>query len=268
MTLRTFFKYLDANFKITAPLYNWRHMLNGTVDFEVFKENFLAPTGELAGTIVCVFPCAEKCRVRKIVQAPDGKIRAVCSRRNGDYFFIDIKEIVVYQLDVSALVEAIATVLSSNEFKRPQPFLLPESAIAANDATSKSNNYPIQYVFPFARHYIRKEMDDRTEKWYVDGKLKKIYGPKKKNCLQSKTLNILYDQIGNGWIPHRTFINATGWNEKEYFGKDYYDSGKMQKLLSRLRQKPGVKILFNKERGIKFSEEVVKSHIQSHDHIF
>ncbi|MDD5698882.1 MAG: hypothetical protein PHH77_09735 [Victivallaceae bacterium] len=256
MTLRTFFKYLDANFKITAPLYNWRHMLNGTVNFEVYKENFLAPTGELAGAIVCIFPCSKRCRVRKIVRAPDGKIRAVCSRRNGDYFFIDIKEIVIYQLDVSALVEAIATVLNSNEFKRPHPLLLPESAIVANDEPLKSNNYPVQYVFPFARHFIRKETDEKTEKWYVDGELKKVYGPKKKNCIQSKILNILYNQIGNGWIPHQTFINAIGWNESKYFTSTHDKPGCMQQQLRCLRKHLGVKIIFNKTYGVKFSDEL------------
>ena len=256
MTLRTFFKYINANFKITAPLYNWRHMLESTVDFEVFKENFLESTGELAGTVVCVFPCSERCRVRKIVRAPDGKIRAACSRRNGDYFFIDIKEIVIYQLDVSALVEVIATTLNNSEFKRPQPFLLPESVTAANDETLKSNNYPVQHVFPFARHYIRKETDEKTEKWYVDGELKKVYGPKKRNCMQSKILNILYNQIGNGWIPHQTFINAIGWTDEEYFGKDRNNPGCMQRVLSKLRKKLEIKIEFNKNFGVKFSGEI------------
>jgi hypothetical protein len=258
MTLRTFFKYINANFKITAPLYNWRHMLESTVDFEVFKENFLESTGELAGTVVCVFPCSERCRVRKIVRAPDGKIRAACSRRNGDYFFIDIKEIVIYQLDVSALVEAIATTLNNSEFKRPQPFLLPESVTAANDETLKSNNYPVQHVFPFARHYIRKETDEKTEKWYVDGELKKVYGPKKRNCMQSKILNILYNQIGNGWIPHETFINATGKDEKEYFGLKNIKPGYMQQQLRFLRKHLGIKIIFDSACGIKFPDEVVK----------
>ncbi|MFA7185418.1 MAG: hypothetical protein WC082_11010 [Victivallales bacterium] len=256
MTLRTFFKYIDANFKITAPLYNWRHMLENTVDFEVFKENFLEPTGELAGTIVCIFPCSEKCRIRKIVRSPNGKIRAVCSRRNGDYFFIDIKEIVVYQLDVSALVGAIATVLNSNEFKRPQPFLLPEKITPAGNKTPEFN-YPIQYVFPFARRHIYKEADEKTEKWYVDGELKKVYKRKYIHCLQSKILNILYDQIGNGWVPHQTFMNATGWSYDEYWGTTRNDPGYIQQQLRHIRKFLKLKILFCKEHGIRFSDEVV-----------
>ncbi|MDD5699547.1 MAG: hypothetical protein PHH77_13115 [Victivallaceae bacterium] len=189
---------------------------------------------------------------------PGGRIRAVCSRRTGDYFFIDIKEIVVYQLDVSALVEAIATALNNNEFKRPQPFLLPESATIANNKTPESNNYPVQYVFPFARHFIRKETDGESEKWYVDGKLKKTYKQKNMRCIQSKILNILYDQIGNGWIPHQTFENTTGWNKKEYWGTKDVKSGRMQQLLRHLRKHLNVKIIFSKEHGIRFSEEVVK----------
>ncbi|MDD5728835.1 MAG: hypothetical protein PHV59_09745 [Victivallales bacterium] len=266
MTLKTFFKYIDANFKITAPLYNWRHMLDGMVDFEVFKENFLVPTGELAGTIVCVFPCAEKCRVRKIIHMPGGRIRAVCSRRNGDYFFIDIKEIVVYQLDFSALVEAIATILNSNEFKRPQPLLLPQK-ITSVDNQIPETNYPVQHVFPFARHFIRKETDGANDYWYVDEKLiGQIY--KQRNSRKAKILNLLYDGIGNGWLPHQTFINITGWTKEEYFGKDGYNPGRMQRQLNILRKKLGLKIVFNLGRGVRFQEEVVKSRNQSRKTFF
>lgn len=257
MTLKTFLKHFDANFKITAPLYNWRRMLEGALDFEFFRDRFLLLTGELSDTIVCIFPCSERCRIRKIVNAPNGRIRAICSRNDNDFFHVPVEDIVVYRLDINALVEAIAATFMKNEFKRPEAFLLPE-IIDANDEETPEPAYPVQHVFPFAKRHIYKEADEKSERWYVDGKLKKVYKQKNTRCMQSKILNILYDQIGNGWIPHQTFMNATGKNEKEYFGKKNVKNGYMQQQLRYLRKHLGIKIILNKFQGVKFSDEVVK----------
>jgi len=234
MSLRSFCKYIDEHFNITAPLYNWRHMLDNSVDFKLFKEKFLASTGEHATSIICVSKCTENCRARQIIFDSDEKVKGVCQRRNANFFYVNINETAIYKLEIN-----------------------PMETLKRKDET------PIQEVFPFARRHIHKESDKESEKWYVDGKLKKVYGPKKKNCMQSKILKILFNQMGNGWIPHQTFMNATGWNEEYYYGKNYCDSGRMQKLLFQLRQQLKVKILFSKKYGVRFSEEVVKSHIQS-----
>ena len=233
-------------------------MLEGVLDFDIFRDNSLTITGELSETIVCIFPCSERCRVRKIVKAPNGKIRAVCSRNENDYFHVSVEDIIVYRLDINALVEALAAALKNEGFKRPEPYLLPEISIPVEEEILKPA-YPIQHVFPFAKRHIYKEVDEESEKWYVDGKFKKVYGPKKKNCMQSKILNILYNQIGNGWVPHETFIYATGWTENEYFGKDRNNPGRMQRLLFQLRKKLKIKIEFNKNLGVKFPDDVARA---------
>ena len=185
MTLKTFLKHFDANFKITAPLYNWRRMFEGALDFEFFRDRFLILTGELSDTIVCVFPCFNRCRIRKIVRTPNGKIRAVCSRNENDFFHVSVEDIIVYRLDINALVEALAAAFRRNGFKRPEAFLLPET-IDAHDEEIPEPAYPVQHVFPFAKRHIHKETDEKSEKWYVDGKLKRftsrnthrVYNPK------------------------------------------------------------------------------------------
>jgi hypothetical protein len=228
MSLRSLYKYIDEHFNITAPLYNWRHMLDESVDFQAFKEKFLAPTGEHANSIICASKCPEECRIRQIIHDDEGKIKAECRKRSSDFFYLDINEIAIYKLETKKW-----------------------------EALEIQDKHPVQDVFPFAKHHIHKEVDGESEMWYVDGKLRKVYGPKKKNCMQSKILNILYNQIGNGWIPHETFIYATGWTAKEYWGTKRNVPGYMQQQLRHIRKFLGVKIKFNKGAGIKFSEEVV-----------
>ncbi len=69
---------------------------------------------------------------------------------------------------------------------------------------------------------------------------------------------ILYDQIGHGWTPHKTFYQKLGWKKEEYFGRSG-ETGRMQKQLSILRGKLGLQITFRKENGVRFGETVVKS---------
>jgi len=225
MSLRSLCKYIDEHFNITAPLYNWRHMLDDSVGFKLFKEKFLAPTGERASSIICVSECSESCRARQIIHDSDEKVKAVCQRRNADFFYVNINETAIYKLEIKPL-----------------------------ETLKRKDEIPVQEVFPFARRHIHKE----SEKWYVDGKLKKSYGPKKKNCMQSKILNILYDQIGNGWIPHQTFMNAIGWSNEEYWGVKDLKPGCMQQQLRHIRRHLKLRVLFNAEYGVMFSGEVVK----------
>ncbi len=255
---KSFFNFLAANFIIAAPLYNWRRTLVGPWNFDTFRDYFLTLTGELADTVFCAFPCAEECgKIRKIVKTPNGKLKAVCPRNENNFFYIPVEEIVVYRLNNNALTEAIVIGLMNYRGKSPEPYPLPEKTDKTEEEFPDSA-YPVQNVFPFASRHIYKEIDGESEKWYVDGKLKKVYGSKKRNCLQSKILNIIYNQIGNGWIPHETFMNASGWNENKYFGKNYNNPGGMREILRRLREHLDIKINFSKKYGIKFSDEVVK----------
>jgi len=103
--------------------------------------------------------------------------------------------------------------------------------------------------------WIRKETRLESDYWYVDGEMKKVYHREKRQSIQSRILNILYDQIGNGWIPHQTFLNATGWALNEYFG-DNDDSGRMQKQLFLIRRDFNLEIIFNREHGVKLSLDI------------
>ena len=92
----------------------------------------------------------------------------------------------------------------------------------------------------------------------MNGELRKVYSRENKYSIQSKVLNILYDQIGNGWVPHQTFLNISGWTEEEYWGAKGKKIGRMRQLLRHLRKHLGVNIIFSKAFGMKFAEEVVK----------
>ena len=263
---KTFINNFGANSMLAAPLYNWRRMLAGIWDFDAFRDIFLTSTGKLADAVVCTFPCPEECKTRKIVKTPDGRISAVCIRNENDYFYIPAEELIVYKFNHNALSEIFADTLMNYRGKRPEAFLLPEK-IAPVEENIPEPTYPVQHVFPFAKRHIYKETDGENDFWYVDGEnIGQIY--KRRNSRKAKIINLLYNEIGNGWIPHQTFLNMTGWTEEEYFGKDGYDPGRMQRQLNVLRKEMGLRITTNLENGVKFPEEVVKSRNRSRKTFF
>lgn len=104
---------------------------------------------------------------------------------------------------------------------------------------------------------IARVSDGRDFRWLVNGADKGIFYRQEK-AIKAKILNILYDQIGIGWVPHKTFLQAAGWTRGEYFGSST-EPGRMQKQLTEIRKFLGVEILFRKREGVRFAEGVVKS---------
>jgi len=95
--------------------------------------------------------------------------------------------------------------------------------------------------------------------WVVNGDDKGVFF-KRGRPIKGKILEILYDQIGNGWVPHETFMNACGWSRKRYFGGPN-EAKIIQKHLTDIRNFLGVKVDFSGEQGhgVRFAENVVKS---------
>jgi len=104
---------------------------------------------------------------------------------------------------------------------------------------------------------IARVSDGREYRWMVNGADKGVFY-KQEKAIKAKILNILYDQIGIGWVPHKTFQQAAGWTRGEYFGSST-EPGRMQKQLTEIRKFLGVDILFRKREGVRFTEGVVKS---------
>lgn len=102
----------------------------------------------------------------------------------------------------------------------------------------------------------RKEIDGKVH-WFVNDKNRGCFY-KRKNTKRAKILEILYEEIGRGPIPHKTFMNQTGWSEEEYF-RAYENPGRMQRTLSEIRSFFDVPIHFDKEKGVCFHKSVVKS---------
>jgi hypothetical protein len=94
-------------------------------------------------------------------------------------------------------------------------------------------------------------------RWLVNGEDRGAFY-KRPETLKAKILNILHDQTGLGWIPHKTFLHATGWSHEEYFGSST-EPGRMQKQLTEIRKFLSVEIRFSKQHGVRFAEGVVKS---------
>jgi hypothetical protein len=93
--------------------------------------------------------------------------------------------------------------------------------------------------------------------WVVDGVDKGVFY-KRPEAIKGRILEILFEQIGNGWVPHTTFMHACGWSDQRYFG-DSTEPKLMQKHLTDVRNFLGVKVVFSKKHGVRFAENVVKS---------
>lgn len=102
----------------------------------------------------------------------------------------------------------------------------------------------------------RKKIDEKIH-WIVNGVDK---GPVyvRSDTICAKITEILYDQIGHGWVLHKTFMYACAWKKDEYFPASG-DPGRMQRQLNNIRKKLGVAIDFRKEKGVRFPENIVKS---------
>ena len=102
----------------------------------------------------------------------------------------------------------------------------------------------------------RKEIDERVH-WFVNGE-DKGYVFVRPDSISAKITEILYDQVGHGWVPHKTFMNACAWKEDEYFAASG-EPGRMQRQLNIIRKNLGVAIEFRKGKGVRFAENIVKS---------
>ena len=111
MPLRMFCQYFDDNFELTAPLYNWRHLLEDTFNFESFRKKFLTSTKKLSETIACTSNCTGKCRKRKIVRDGSGKIMAVCTSSVNLYFHLNEDEATTHKLETAKLNEELGNAL-------------------------------------------------------------------------------------------------------------------------------------------------------------
>lgn len=96
--------------------------------------------------------------------------------------------------------------------------------------------------------YVRK--DDGWH-WFIDGQDKGTAGKRELTKIR-KVSSILFDQAGMGWIPHETFMNATGWKPGAYFDQTGH-TGTMQKILTKLRGL-GLKIEFEKDKGVRLGD--------------
>ena len=121
-------------------------------------------------------------------------------------------------------------------------------------AQTKNSNPHIVAVDNIAVGFIKR---DSGWHWIVNG-VDRGRISKRDDSIICKISKILYDQIEFGWTPHKTFYQNTGWTKDEYFGV-HNQPGRMQKQLTILRKMLGVEISFNKELGVRFPENVVKS---------
>lgn len=102
----------------------------------------------------------------------------------------------------------------------------------------------------------RREMADGIH-WFVDGTNKGVFY-KRRNSIRANIIEILFNQISNGYVPHKTFINVCGWTEGHYFGKGS-DVKVIQKHLTDIRNFLGLEVQFRIESGVRFGDNIVKS---------
>lgn len=101
----------------------------------------------------------------------------------------------------------------------------------------------------------RREMADGVH-WFADGVDKGVFY-KRGKPIKGRILEILYNHIGNGFVPHKTFMNACGWTDKHYFAKGS-EANVIQKHLTEIRNFFGVKVLFRIDKGVCFDASIIR----------
>ena len=124
-------------------------------------------------------------------------------------------------------------------------------SVFGREVISFAEEYPMDSVV-IERRNVGEEVH-----WIVNGVDKgKFYV--RKDSKKAKIIEILFDQIGIGWVRHNTFMNACAWTKEKYF-RSSDDPGCMQRQLTEIRNFLDVGIEFRKNRGVRFAENVVKS---------
>ena len=102
----------------------------------------------------------------------------------------------------------------------------------------------------------RKEINEEVH-WIVNGTDNGKYYVRP-DVKKAKIIEVLFNQIGLGWVPHKTFMNTCAWNNDEYF-PSLGNPGCMQRQLTDIRNFLKVQIEFSRDKGVRFAENVVKS---------
>lgn len=116
-------------------------------------------------------------------------------------------------------------------------------------------------VVPEGATVIERVEHGHEVRWLVNGVDRGAFYTRPET-IKARIINILYDQLGNGWIPHSTFQQCTGWTKGAYFGLST-ETGRMQKQLRGIRRFLGVEVVFSKRDGVRIADGVVKSRNQS-----
>ena len=105
-----FWDYLASRYSYVAALHDWRWVMGGDIDFELFQDKYLTPTDEYAGSVICAKQCIA-CGYRRVIELYRGGYEAVCKKWSNDAFEIDPQEVLEYTVLEDELVADIAKVL-------------------------------------------------------------------------------------------------------------------------------------------------------------
>ena len=120
----------------------------------------------------------------------------------------------------------------------------------------KDEQSSINKEFPEELNVLERKVFGEEVHWIVNGVDKGRFFLRK-NVIKAKIIEILYDQIGRGWISHRTFMNSCAWKKHEYF-RSMGNPGCMQRQLTHIRKFLGIQIEFKQNKGVRFKENIVK----------
>jgi len=134
------------------------------------------------------------------------------------------------------------------DLSRKQDTNQTKETFSSKKEVDKSNDIGIKKV--------KLEINENSYRWYVNTKL---ILEKRKSRIRFNFIKTLYDQIGFRWIKHDVFMNMFNWKDLTGYHGSFGKTGKMGKLVSEMRKKLGVDILYDKKLGVCFSDNVVKS---------
>ncbi|MCK4981683.1 MAG: hypothetical protein KAS17_02105 [Victivallaceae bacterium] len=104
-----FWTFISKRLGAKAPLADWRLKLGNERNFEKLQKNYLTPTGDMSGLIMCPKQCNPSCGFRKVCEY-EGEYEAACRDWPLNSYKIDKTDALIFTVKASALLSKITNI--------------------------------------------------------------------------------------------------------------------------------------------------------------
>lgn len=107
--ISNFWTFISKRLGAKAPLADWRLKLGNELDFEKLQKNYLTPTGDMSGLIMCPKQCDPSCGFRKVCEY-EGEYEAVCRDWTLNSYKIEKVDALIFTVKTGTLLSKITNI--------------------------------------------------------------------------------------------------------------------------------------------------------------